>query len=697
MAESATIEPTSTTSAATSALTSSPTQTSDSSNAVPVPTSTSSRKRRRSNESPTYTASSGLKKPGLPSSRKVGLFNKFSSKPLTAAAEMEDEKRQREEKERAESRQQSPNPARKAVTALLGNQENVMSKPQDAPNAANTISQPLASVADSIAVSGSIQGDTSMHTSPVSLSSLGTFASGAGTVTTNGARVASPSPINDGEGDDEGNQPSSSNHHEDRGSESNEGLSNKALTFPGPLLSAQVSDARRGMSLPHSGSRRDSSKSPSRNKKHKCPYCSTDFTRHHNLKSHLLTHSHEKPYMCQTCDARFRRLHDLKRHTKLHTGERPHVCPKCKRSFARGDALARHNKGQGGCAGRRSSMGSYGADDDGGDNSMHGMMYTGEASHEPEHMDEDGEDRDQRLQSLPSIRRHDAPPDSHHRHDVENQSSYHSRQPSTYPPVAVRQANMGGLQPPTTGYGGGSSTATSPRIQAGSLNQYPPASNGSSSYQTGSQNLFAQGGMTESPKPLSPSGSAPRPLGHPESGIHRNRSPSLTQQFQQQQYGRRPNTRGTTPPMGLPPPVHGSSHSTAPSLPSLPSLHPPDSRYTLQSQASGTVPAAAIPQGNQHGPSHPSGGATPSSFHSHQGGRSSHSDSHSSHGTQPHTSGEGGNLPYPQGFDRVWVIIRDLEQKVERLQNEVSSLRSQIPAQNQSQNQASVPIPPGHR
>jgi hypothetical protein len=25
-------------------------------------------------------------------------------------------------------------------------------------------------------------------------------------------------------------------------------------------------------------------------KKHKCPYCETEFTRHHNLKSHMLTH-----------------------------------------------------------------------------------------------------------------------------------------------------------------------------------------------------------------------------------------------------------------------------------------------------------------------------------------------------------------------------------------------------------------------
>lgn len=87
-------------------------------------------------------------------------------------------------------------------------------------------------------------------------------------------------------------------------------------------------------------------------KKHQCPYCSTTFRRHHNLKSHLLTHTQERPYVCQTCEQRFRRIHDLKRHTKLHTGERPFVCQKCGRSFARGDSLNRHLLPPGGCTGR---------------------------------------------------------------------------------------------------------------------------------------------------------------------------------------------------------------------------------------------------------------------------------------------------------------------------------------------------------
>lgn len=79
-------------------------------------------------------------------------------------------------------------------------------------------------------------------------------------------------------------------------------------------------------------------------KTYACPHCSQSFTRHHNLKSHLLIHSQEKKYTCQRCSSKFRRIHDLKRHLKLHTGERPYLCGKCGRRFARGDALVRHTK-----------------------------------------------------------------------------------------------------------------------------------------------------------------------------------------------------------------------------------------------------------------------------------------------------------------------------------------------------------------
>lgn len=90
--------------------------------------------------------------------------------------------------------------------------------------------------------------------------------------------------------------------------------------------------------------------SSSSSKKFQCPHCPQTFTRHHNLKSHLLIHSQEKKFICQTCSSKFRRIYDLKRHLKLHTGERPYLCEKCGRRFARGDALIRHIKTTGTCS-----------------------------------------------------------------------------------------------------------------------------------------------------------------------------------------------------------------------------------------------------------------------------------------------------------------------------------------------------------
>ena len=648
---------------------------------------TNLRKRLRSPETANISAArtAGPRASPAPVSPKFGFSSRYSPAPLTAAAAMTADRRQREDRQREVSTpQQTPNPARTALGALLGEHGVGMSTLQDAPSAATTMSEPMATVAKSITIPDKPQGDSSMQTSPVSMSSFSTLDStAAATATANSTTVASPGQM----GEVARNEPETPRDNGNRGDgpESEDGHSNKAFTFPGPLLSAQVTnDARRGMSLPHSGFGQESPRSAS-TKKHKCPYCSTDFTRHHNLKSHLLTHSHEKPYMCQTCEARFRRLHDLKRHTKLHTGERPHVCPKCNRSFARGDALARHNKGQGGCAGRRSSMGSFGGDDQygersqggrGGDDSMDGLMYTGETSHEPDHMDEDDDEAaDDRKKSLPSIRKHDAPPDPHRQPRPEAQNAYQPRQPSTYPPVAARQSTTGGLYPPNAGYGGGSGP-TSPSPQGG---HYAGGSS-SSTFQIGGQNIFSQGSITESPKPLSPGAAASHQLGHPDSSIHRNRSPSLTTQFQQERYGRRTNTRNTPPPMGLPPPLSTSSHSNPPQLPSLPGLTPPDPRFTLHSQTTG--PTHTIPggQGSLPGPPHVSGVGTPSSYHSQQGNVSSNSNSHSSHGTHAHASGEGPSNPYAQTTDRLWAYVQSLEAKVNRLQEEVVLLRNQLSA-----------------
>ncbi|KAJ5180455.1 hypothetical protein N7492_003665 [Penicillium capsulatum] len=341
--------------------------------------------------------------------------------------------------------------------------------------------------------------------------------------------VASPGPIEES-GSQDGDRPRPREDSVDQDS-------NKAFSYPMPT--GGINDPRRGLSLPHAGYNRGSPRSPSA-KKHRCPYCATEFTRQHNLKSHLLTHSQEKPFVCQTCHSRFRRLHDLKRHTKLHTGERPHICPKCGRRFARGDALARHNKGQGGCAGRRSSMGSFGPDDEyvdghAPDDTMDGLVYA-----EPERMDEE----DERRMNMPSIRKHDADP-------ISRSDSLNARQPSTYPPLAGR----GGLYP-------------------------PPAS------------IFTPTNVNDSPKPLSPNA-----LSHHESGVssHRAHSPSMVQSLPhpQSSFSRTGQSapNHAPPGLGLPPPQPG-----APQLPP-PVISSSDTRFGLQ-------PAAKHTPSHSHSSSH---------------------------------------------------------------------------------------------
>lgn len=458
----------------------------------------------------------------------------------------------------------------------------------------------------------------------------------------NSSTVASPGPIEDSVSQD-GDQP----RHRDDG-ELHQDSSSKAFSYPMPT--GGFNDPRRGLSLPSSGLNKTGQRSPSA-KKHRCPYCATEFTRHHNLKSHLLTHSQEKPFVCQTCQSRFRRLHDLKRHQKLHTGERPHICPKCGRRFARGDALARHNKGQGGCAGRRSSMGSYAPEDEygdgtaaGADDAMDGLVYA-----EPERMDEEEE----RRFNMPSIKKHDMSTDSLARSN--SMSSYQARQSSTYPPIAASRPSPGGLFPPPASHGG-SSGSPSPISQSGNI-AFP------STNQASGPSAFAPQNITESPRPLSPNALSSHQLGHgPENGLqihHRAHSPSISHSFPQQPYNR---AGPAAPGLGLPPPQPG-----APQLPPPPGLGSSEPRFSLHSQGPVQAPAGAA----KHVPSH-------SHSSSHGLSLSSKTVPETAPTNNVHAAHDSNLFDQREREEKLWEYIRSVHDELSGLRSEVAALRAQV-------------------
>ncbi|KAL8370802.1 hypothetical protein RB595_000914 [Gaeumannomyces hyphopodioides] len=417
--------------------------------------------------------------------QRLGLASRHSPAPLTGAL-ADEEERIRKAEEARQAAGISDNPSHRVLDVLMS-ATMAMSRAQDAPDA------PAAAPPTSPGLANSKPTTEVVVPAPQALPKPEppTEAS-AGAVSTSqpldggtAQVVDSPVPMDI---DQRSDQPHGSfvAQPDAQTQDKNTAYSYPGILPPGVSIGAPA-PPQRGMSLPMTSSQHPDivPRSPS-SKKHKCPCCDTVFTRHHNLKSHLLTHSQEKPYACDTCQMRFRRLHDLKRHSKLHTGEKPHICPKCDRKFARGDALARHAKGAGGCAGRRASMGSFGGEEydesavaEGDDSVMSGVLYdTGEA-------DMTEEDR-RRLSLSAGVKA---------QHAVASAPDGFSAHARSYPSAITRQGTTGA--------------------------------------------------MTESPKALSPGSALAAQLGHEaaQANSSSQRSPSTTAQMAQA-YGRRQEPGG---------------------------------------------------------------------------------------------------------------------------------------------------------
>lgn len=241
------------------------------------------------------------------------------------------------------------------------------------------------------------------------------------------------------------------------------------------------------------------------------------------------------------------------------------MCEKCGRKFARGDALARHARGEGGCAGRRSSMGGLlegdemmGSGDGGeGDDVLKRIMDN------PMGSSDDGDilmtDQDPDTPSVDNAPNSATPDTRMSTPTTSNLSS--ARRPASLPSIKTNVAdrpNNSHLHPHNNhhhapGFGGSYPPMTPIRSAASATSQhpgsglFPPATPGAKNPtgrrgttpmgMSGITPSITSGTITESPGPLSPNSN---PLDRAKSPYHL--APKPPQQQQQPHHYQMPMT-----------------------------------------------------------------------------------------------------------------------------------------------------------
>jgi DNA-directed RNA polymerase subunit RPC12/RpoP len=588
-----------------------------------------------------------------PKHNKAGMPPQYIPMPLTGAAAMADLQRQREvdQSQHQAKSMISPNPAAQTRAALMGQSPAMMSSPLQystlPPRSMDKSPQPPQILGSNAPMTSARREPIMMTMSPQPMEQSPAPRPAVET------RSAAMTPIPENPRKRMATSPKLSDR-------------NKSMSYP-PRMIDSDNDGRRNPSFPAPDTP-GLSRSPSSTRKHKCTHCSQEFTRHHNLKSHLLTHSQEKPYACEECDSKFRRLHDLKRHLKLHTGERSHICDRCGRKFARGDALARHNKGNGGCAGRRGSQGG------GEDEDEEGPEDTVMGDDEPQHNRErrQSEPRRDTMMSSPSTYRQYSrtyPPPlarmSSSNETITPGQSMHpptsitSNRTSREPSYAMSPQSMGGQSMGGhSNYHYGFSAGHGPG-PPGTLSSLPPAQGTMFPHQAGM--------MTESPKPLSP--------GHIDPLNRATSETSLSTKMYQTQFQPRLPPSGQSANNTLPSlsAISDARYSTGPMQPPASiSLHTTQPSMAYHSAASTSGPVSAISSSASHSLS--SAGPPPGS----SGSLREMYPSATLHETRS-SAGSAREVYSAAQHDSAAVeYIRSIERRDQEAQAEISQLRNEV-------------------